>query len=520
MFTTCLFDLKKRENVNRRDINFYLSNNQLFEIDINLVIYCDDDSTLVDKLKEYQKTSKGKGNIIVVPVVFEDLLPYSYYEKLKENYMTNRITDSNPNKDTPLYMVNMWMKYWLVGKTMTDHPDYSHYGWIDFGISHSANMKHVLKAINYKPEKFRVSVMNYPQARHDFNDDVYYKRLPWIMTGNFTLSSREWMTVHCPRYDNEYKRVIEAGYCVTDEQIIGRLIMNNPEDYEYSVSDYSGVLSNFDGIIREDHERVHVYNHQMRVSIEEKSTHVVDSNEENNPDKYREYEEYGYYDIPNYTEFSDVFRNNFHHFVNLQKIVKKVDGCGSYLIDGQSMKYCARMWNKQNLFYNTLKSSTICSSGKNLIEVGIYTGHSALIMLLSDRYSKYIGIDICEYDFTEKCINYLREQFPGRVELIKGRGEDILPKVLAERADTLSKFEDIIHLDGDHGAAVKVETDIVKEMCHNGQTIIYDDYDSTGVQIALSESDPEPKSYIVVNCTPGGLYQNCVATLVKKNKSE
>jgi hypothetical protein len=481
MFTTCLFDLKSRESVSRRDIGFYLSDNILLNSNINLVIYCE--PNLVDEIEKYRKKNT-LGRIDIIPIKIEDTYPYVYYDKLKENYNDNKIKDSNPNKDTPLYMVVMWLKYYLVRKTMIKYPSYTHYGWIDFGIGYSSNTEYLLNAINYKPEKFRLSVMNYYMSRHSFDDEVYYTRLPWIMTGNFTLSSKKYMEEHCTRYDEEYERVIEAGYCPTDEQIIGRLFAKHQEDYEYTVSDYNGVLANFDGIVRYDQTRVKVFNDQLRDFLHND-----------------ELERYGYYDIPNYTKFSNILRNNFHHFIELQKIVGKENGCGSYLIDGSSMKYCSKMWNKQNLFFNTVMD-------KDLIEVGVFTGHSALIMLLSSPDTNYVGIDICEHDFTKKCVEYLTERFPSRVTLWKGKGEDLLLNIL--HYANVSGREYVIHLDGDHGPAVKYETDIISKHYEGGQVIIFDDYDSVGVQLAFSFHEN-----LILQKKSGGLYQNCVAILCK-----
>ena len=80
-------------------------------------------------------------------------------------------------------------------------------------------------------------------------------------------------------------------------------------------------------------------------------------------------------------------KNNLNFF---KKIKKDFDGiykacgkkfwysCGSYLIDGKKYKYDKRMLKKQILLFNLAKKN------QSILEVGVYMGHSMLLMLKSN----------------------------------------------------------------------------------------------------------------------------------------
>lgn len=56
------------------------------------------------------------------------------------------------------------------------------------------------------------------------------------------------------------------------------------------------------------------------------------------------------------TEFGKVLYQNFHHFINLQKIanttIDQWRGCGGYMMDGQNIGYHKKLYPKQKLFFD------------------------------------------------------------------------------------------------------------------------------------------------------------------------
>lgn len=131
-----------------------------------------------------------------------------------------------------------------------------------------------------------------------------------------------------------------------------------------------------------------------------------------------------------------------------KKIKKNFDGiykacnysffysCGSYLINGKKYKYDKKMLNKQLLLYKISKKAN------HILEIGVYMGHSILIMLTANPKLNIIGVDIDDR-FAPKSIKYLAKNFPNsKLKFIQGDSLIILKK--------LKKKFDLFHIDGDH----------------------------------------------------------------------
>ena len=148
----------------------------------------------------------------------------------------------------------------------------------------------------------------------------------------------------------------------------------------------------------------------------------------------------------NYTE---KLSENFHHFKALNAIMEKHGwpmGAGSYMIDGRTLDYNKATSPKQELLFNTIKDVPDTFGSINVLEVNVYAGHSALIMLMADERCNITAIDLC-YPFTEECVEYLRKNFGNRITLYKGDSHLILNNMFL--SDQFSKY-DLFHLDGNH----------------------------------------------------------------------
>lgn len=165
-------------------------------------------------------------------------------------------------------------------------------------------------------------------------------------------------------------------------------------------------------------------------------------------------------------EVARVLLENFKHFVGLYHAQggKFWHGCGSYLFDGQMYRYQRDTLKKQEALFNVGKQ---CS---RVLEVGVYLGHSLLILLLSNPQLTIECLDI-DGSFSPKAIAYLNQHFGNRIQFRLGSAKDILP--------TLPGKYDCIHIDADHYPhAVKEQFELSKPLAEKHGYIVFDDYEA------------------------------------------
>src|ERR1700679_787938 len=114
---TCLFDLGRRCKENRRDINFYLENSKILDLNYNIVIFCD------PELEEKLWKKRDSKNTKIISIQLEDVPEYNKFTpKLIDNHKNNKILDSDNIKDTPIYMFIMLSKYYFVNEAIQQNP--------------------------------------------------------------------------------------------------------------------------------------------------------------------------------------------------------------------------------------------------------------------------------------------------------------------------------------------------------------------------------------------------------------
>ena len=84
---------------------------------------------------------------------------------------------------------------------------------------------------------------------------------------------------------------------------------------------------------------------------------------------------------------------------------------------------------------------------KSLLEIGVNAGHSALLSLSANDNLIYHGVDLGSHKYTDPCVNYLAQEFPGRVRFYPGDSREVLPYLATHHREL--EF-DIFHVDGGH----------------------------------------------------------------------
>jgi spermidine synthase len=159
------------------------------------------------------------------------------------------------------------------------------------------------------------------------------------------------------------------------------------------------------------------------------------------------------------TEFTNKLLENKHIFYEIYEACgnKFWKGCGSYLFDGQTYKYCNLMYEKQELLFNIVKNV------KDVLEIGTYMGHSLLIMLLSNPNLQITCVDIDD-KYTLSAINVLNKYFNNAITFI--------------HSDSLSAFKkikkkfDFFHIDGHHNDYITNEFYSIQQLNNRSDNIL------------------------------------------------
>lgn len=192
-------------------------------------------------------------------------------------------------------------------------------------------------------------------------------------------------------------------------------------------------------------------------------------------------------------------QDHIHIFSCVQNSIGNIKGCGSYLHDGWSKSYDISTQSKQaNLFKLAKQVSTV-------LEIGVFDGSSALILLMANKKLKVVGIDICEDDYPEKSVNILNKYFSDRYTLLKGKSSEVMCK--------LDQKFDLIHIDANHNYEfVCNDIENSRRLSHEDTLLVFDDSDNFGVKMALERYKNE---FIAISST-NHKFSHCVYKWVKE----
>jgi O-methyltransferase len=196
---------------------------------------------------------------------------------------------------------------------------------------------------------------------------------------------------------------------------------------------------------------------------------------------------------------------NFQHFTAIHDVIsgKWIYGWGSYLFDGISYSYNEKCLKKQEELYR------YSMSAKHVLELGVYTGHSLLLMLISNPSLNITAIDIDD-TIAGPVVKYLNSVFGDRINFIKGDAVEVMKSLPHDTYD-------LIHIDADHNdVAVTTQFFASLPLAKKDSTIIFDDYDALQKSIH-SFIDAGYLQHIV---TPNCLWRNCVTRLIAKTRNE
>jgi len=161
--------------------------------------------------------------------------------------------------------------------------------------------------------------------------------------------------------------------------------------------------------------------------------------------------------------------DNFNHFINLHNILegKWEYGWGSYMFNGVKYEWQRETLKKQEALFR------VGEKAKNVLEVGVYLGHSLLILLISNPELKITCVDN-DQRFSPKVVDYLNKEFNNRVTFHLGDATDVINSLQSE-----NKF-DLVHIDADHNNdAVLKQFYASRKVSTDDAYFVFDDYEAT-----------------------------------------
>lgn len=92
---------------------------------------------------------------------------------------------------------------------------------------------------------------------------------------------------------------------------------------------------------------------------------------------------------------------------------------------------------------------------RQMLEVGVNAGHSALALLYHHPQLIYHGVDICQHGYTKPAASFLKQRFGERFFFHAGNSLVVLPRIAVAHKEL--RF-DFFHIDGGHAVQL-FETD-------------------------------------------------------------
>lgn len=242
-FITCFFNLEKHENKERiRKFDFYKEKCQfIMNLDINIVIYIDDDN-MIEHIKNIRKKYMQKTKIIKISI--EELPYYKYYDEIKNNRELNNYAGFCDKKDTPLFTIIMWSKmYFLENTIKNNYFNTNYFMWIDFGVSYVANTENYLNSFIEPSEKISILSINIPNGKN-INNINNLNRWDCYLGGGVFCGNKENMLNLIKLFNYNLSIFIQNKICPLEDIVISYIAYTNRDLFEFYYGDYEDIINN------------------------------------------------------------------------------------------------------------------------------------------------------------------------------------------------------------------------------------------------------------------------------------
>lgn len=245
---TGFFDLAKRENnPKRRQATEYLTHAEfLFRLPYYLVFYVDPEFVSLIQEKRNSYGLKDKTRVNSLPL--ENSPYYRFKALVEKNRILNPIHNAAPHKDTTLYTIVNWTKFFLIKRVIRENPFMStHFGWIDFGLSHIATTIYCEEdqVFTWLPEKIRILILKSFRPIDIQERRSYFSNLRGFIAAGYITGPRHKMENLADLFDLEVNNALKEGFGPSEEQLLPIICVHHPDLFDFYYGDYDAVLANY-----------------------------------------------------------------------------------------------------------------------------------------------------------------------------------------------------------------------------------------------------------------------------------
>jgi hypothetical protein len=243
---TGLFDLATRDRTERRSIADYMQLGQfLFALDQDIVFFIDSLAT-VDIMAERRKFGL-EHRTHVIRLGLEDLHCYHRYAGAISGLP--RPIGCTQVKDTTNYTLVGWAKFELLQLAMELNPfDATHFGWVDFGITHVVDVGGPASAEPFLTpygvnDLVKINMLRYFGPKTVIVPE-YFSRLQQNVAGGFFTGNKTLLTAVCKNFWAAAELAMNAGHRPLELDLLAYLAVQNPSQFTYSYGDYQDLFRN------------------------------------------------------------------------------------------------------------------------------------------------------------------------------------------------------------------------------------------------------------------------------------
>ena len=248
---------QKHDLVRTGDVYVRLFQELITNIDgvVPAVVYVD--PSIEVRVRAMVDKHKHPDRVVVRPLPFEQL---RFAQDRKRFEDLQPATNSFSLRDTIEYAIIGWSKPWTVLAAAAEDPfGSSHFGWIDFGLAHLADLYDVdwveIATESTRTKRVRICERMATDAKEVEDPWYFYSANSARVCGGMFSGPKSTLADFAALFESEVERMASTGSYTLEEHVMSAATALQPHLFEKWYADYWGILRNA-RLIRRDVELV------------------------------------------------------------------------------------------------------------------------------------------------------------------------------------------------------------------------------------------------------------------------